>query len=349
VDDDGNPVPPPSKTPPPEQANLYLQGMAQTQTEMMLVSGQYQAMMGAPSNERSGKAIQEKQRQGDNATYHYIDNLGISIRLLGKILMELIPKVYDAPRVMHILAEDNAPVEVQFDPGAAQAYQQQLNADQQVVQRIFNPMVGKYEVQADLGPAYATRREETFNAMVQVLTQAPELTGIIGDYLFKNAPFPEADEIAARLKRMVPPQALGTGPSASEQALQQQVQQLNQLLSKTFNELVTERLKLKGKDQLRDVDVYKAETDRMKAIGGLIPEELLKPLVAQLVNEALQTHLGPVLQSAMAGMFGSAQQPMEGAAFSGLGQGAGPTPNSAGAPGLPPMMLNVTPGGQSHG
>jgi hypothetical protein len=62
--------------------------------------GQYQSDMGAPSNERSGAAINARQRQGDNATFHFLDHQAIAIRFTGKILIDLIPKIYDTERVL---------------------------------------------------------------------------------------------------------------------------------------------------------------------------------------------------------------------------------------------------------
>ena len=66
---------------------------------------------------------------------------------------------------------------------------------------------------------------------------------------------------------MIPPQALGQGPSQVEQMLTQQVQQLKQLLQKTMEEYAGSRLKLKGKDEMRDIDIYKAFTERLKVLN----------------------------------------------------------------------------------
>jgi hypothetical protein len=99
LDADGNIIPMPQRMQPPVPSQAYQVGMQNAAEDMRLVSGQYQADMGAPGNERSGVAIQQRQRQGDNATYHYIDNQGASIKFTGKVLLDLIPKVYDTKRV----------------------------------------------------------------------------------------------------------------------------------------------------------------------------------------------------------------------------------------------------------
>ena len=97
VDDEGNTVPPPRMAP-PVVSPAYVQQMEIAQNEMMMVSGQYQAQMGENENAKSGVAINARQRQGDRATYHFIDNQAIAIRFTGKILLDLIPKIYDTQK-----------------------------------------------------------------------------------------------------------------------------------------------------------------------------------------------------------------------------------------------------------
>lgn len=292
------PLQKPERQNPPVMAQAYIQGMQIAAQEMMFASGQYQAQMGEPSNERSGKAINERQRQGDNATYHYIDNLGTAIRYTGKILIDLIPKIYDTKRVMQILAEDGKTLQIEVNPQAAQALQLETNHLQEVTRRIFNPQVGKYEVQADIGPAYATKRQEAFNALIQIITQAPNLVGIIGDILLRAADFPLAQDAAERLENMVPPQAKGQGPTPKEQELMAQVQKLSGLVQKGLAQQTVDSIKLKGKDQMRDIDAYRAETDRWKALaqaGTALDPDGLRQVIQALVQESLRDILNPIV------------------------------------------------------
>jgi Phage P22-like portal protein len=266
-DDAGNALPEPHRTEPPNFGPAYLSGMQVAVNEMMMVSGQYQPQMGEPSNERSGKALAERQRQGDNATYHFIDNLGVALRHVGRILLDQIPLVYDTRRVMQILALDGTDFEIEVDPSARQAYVEHLNHDQEVVKRIFNPKLGKYDVQADIGPAYGTQRQQMFDALTTLIAQAPDMANLVGDIWMRAADFPGADEAAERFKRMLPPQALGKGPSQAEQQLQLQVQNLTQLLTKALDKEAGLNLKLKGKDEMREIDAYEADTRRLKVLA----------------------------------------------------------------------------------
>lgn len=266
VDDDGNPLPPPARDQPPQMASAYIQGMQVSANEMMMVSGQYQAVMGQQSNETSGKAIDARQRQGENSTYHFIANQGHAIRFTGKILIDLIPKIYDTPRIMKIMAEDGTQTDVQLEPKAQAAYVQQQDKLTKAVQHIFNPNVGKYSVEADVGPSYGTRRQEAFNAFEQIVSQNPALTSIVGDLMFRNADFPGADEIADRLFHMVPAQALGTAPPPEVQQLQMQLQNMQKTTTALMEELASSKLAMKNKSNKDEVDEFRAITDRLKAL-----------------------------------------------------------------------------------
>jgi hypothetical protein len=296
VDDEGQSLAAPIRQEAPQMAQGYIQGMIVAKEEMMMVSGQYQNQMGEPGNERTGKAIQERQRQGDTATYHFIDNLGKAIRGLGKVLLDLIPKIYDTQRVISIFAEDGTDFEIMIDPTAQQAFKIEQMSNQQTAQKVLNPAVGQYEVHADVGPAYSTRRQEAFNAFTQIITQAPYVAQIIGDLLLKAGDFPMANEAAERLRRMVPPQALGTGPSQQEEMLTAQLQNYQGLLAKALEELAAEKLRGKDKSAEAITDTYKAETDRMKVLLKDLNMNDLNGVITQLVGDAMNTHIQQAME-----------------------------------------------------
>lgn len=295
LDDAGNAIPPPQRISPPVSMPAALQGMQTAAMEMMMVSGQYQASMGEQGNERSAKAITERQRQGETATYHYVDALALGVRKTGKIILEIAPKIYDTQRVLTILQENGKGIDVMIDPTAAQAYQIEQQKDNAAVVRMFNPAIGQYEVMVDVGPSYGTRREEAFNAFMQMLGQAPQLIPVLGDFLLQSGDFPLAEEAAERLRRMVPPMALGQGPSPQEQMLQQKVQSLTVMLQKLMEEKSVDGIKLKGKDQQKVIDMFNAITARLKVVGEQsMNDAQIKELVKQTLEEAFNTPIDAV-------------------------------------------------------
>jgi hypothetical protein len=300
VDEDGQPIPPPQRQPPPTASPAFEAGMTTAFNQAMMVSGQWQNQLGMMGNERTGAAIQGRQAQGDTATYHFRANFEEAQAWSCQQIVELIPAVYDTRRVMLAQGDDGVDYEIVSDPAAREAYLERQAHDRAVLQRVFNPTVGRYDVRARSGDSYGTRRDQTREVMKLLLTQAPALTGVIGDLMLQNMDFKEAQEAAIRLRRMVPPQALGVGPTPQEQQLTQQVQQLTQQLQTALGKLGTQGLRLESKAEQRDINVFKAETDRLAVLNEMMPEgggPGVTQLLAQLVQDALTDRLGPVVQA----------------------------------------------------
>ena len=297
-------IAPPQRAEPPNFAPLYEKGMETAFNQMMMVSGQWQNQMGMLGNERTGRAISERQEQSDTSTYHFQDNYNNALIITGTQLIDLFPKIYDTRRMLLIQADDGTDLQLELDPSLQVAYMQQMNHEQKVVRRLFNPNLGQYQIAPDVGPAIASKRQQTVDALTLILTQAPGLTGIIGDLLLRAMDFDEAQEAAQRLRRMVPPEAMGTGPSQREQAMQQVIQQLQANLAKSLDTHGKDRVKLVGKDQMRDIDAYNAETTRMKALIDMMPMDAdgLRQVIEQLIHESLGTKLLPIIEANVHGV-----------------------------------------------
>lgn len=301
LDDEGKEVPKPDRQQPPIAAPVFMQGMRDAIEQMYLASGQNQADFGQPGNEKSGVAIQQRQRQGDNATYHYLDHQAAMIRFAGKQLLDLIGKVYDTARMVKYRDDAGNETDVQIDPEAPQPMQKQANPDgpDQVV---LNPKMGVYDVQADVGPAYATRRQEAFNAFSQLLASNKELVNVVGDIWMRFADIPGAEEAAERLKRMIPKQALEDGPSPDMVAAQQQIKAMEEMIGKLAEKLESKAGEAKDAEEKNAISGYKAVTDRVKALEkalALDPGGLMI-LVKEVIEEAqAQSAGGNALEHAM--------------------------------------------------
>jgi len=309
MDEDGNPLPPPQRPQPPQPSPAYMEGKKSAQNEMMMATGQYQSQLGENENAKSGVAINARQRQGDRATYHFIDGQAIAIRFTGKILIDLIPKVYDTQRIKRIETSDGRILEVSIQPDAQFAMQNvtdpnniEKDKDRAIEKIIFNPGFGQYDVVADTGPSFATRRQEAFNALTQIAAQNKEFMGIAGDLLWKVADFPEAQLLADRWRKIIPPNITGDAPNpqltdAMHKASDQIEQQLA-VIAKQAKDLADKdkELTIKAHDlDLRFKEAtarearedYKAETDRLVALGN--SGEAIKPAQIQKVLKQLLT------------------------------------------------------------
>ena len=157
--------------------------------DLKSIMGLHDASLGARSNETSGKAILARQREGDVSTFHYIDNLSRAIRHAGRVLIDLIPRVYSTQRMVRILGPDGAPALVQ------------VNGAEGGGGRVFDLGVGRYDLTVRAGPSFASRREEAASQMIELIRAYPPAAPLIGDLLARNLDWPGADEVARRLAR----------------------------------------------------------------------------------------------------------------------------------------------------
>jgi len=218
--------------------------------------GLFDASLGARSNETSGRAILARQREGDVSTFHYIDNLSRAIRHAGRILVDLIPKVYGAARVVRVLGPDGTARAVGVAAGG------QGGERLKGVERIYDLTVGKYDLTVRSGPSFTSRREEAASQMIELIRAYPAAAPVIGDLLAKNLDWPGADEIAVRLGALLPPQARGAAPEA--QAAQAQAAQLAQALAAARAELAALKRDRANEARRLEIEAFEAETNRLK-------------------------------------------------------------------------------------
>ena len=248
VDENGNPIPAPSRVSPATVETGLNQIAIGASDDMKAETGQYDASLGQKSNETSGRAIMARQREGDTSTYHYVDNLARAVRHIGRIILDLIPHIYDTQRIALILGEDDSQANVTIDPANPEALTEYRD-EQGELKRIFNPNIGTYDIYTTTGPSFTTRRMEAVDAMTAMTQANPQLWQVIGDLLVKNMDWPGAEEMADRLKLTLLPNVQAEidkdegepeVPPQVQQAMEQmqgQVQQLDQVIQQMQSEV----------------------------------------------------------------------------------------------------------------
>jgi hypothetical protein len=298
IDTGNNPLPPPQRTAPATVETGLQQIMMAASDDIKATTGQYDASLGQRSNETSGKAIMARQREGDNATYHYGDNLARMVRHIGRIILDIIPTVYDTRRVARILGEDMSEGFAHVDPQMPQAYAETRD-EQGAMVRIFNPAVGKYDIVITTGPSFTTRRMEAFDAMQQMTQANPQLWQVIGDQLVRNMDWPGADDMAERLKVTLLPEIRQMveqegKPQEIPPQVQMQLQQMQQMIQQLEGALqnAAAEAESKASDKAKVmIEAYKAETERMQVIAPAVPPDQVALIVQQTVQQMLQTPL----------------------------------------------------------
>lgn len=265
-------VTPPQRIDPPAPSPGWMQIGQDAERHMMMVSGQFQAQLGEDDRQSaaSGKAINERQEQGDTATYHFVEHMSDMKRFLGVQLLDLMPKIYDTQRTLQIEDDAGERSWIMINPDQQESVRelQELKEEGEAARIALNPAIGEYECISDPGPDYATQRQETFNAMVQILQANKELIAVIGDIFFKNSDFAGAEELRERLQKEIKatkPYLFDDTADPQMTALQQQYQQMLGLNSELQTKLADLQLKVRGRDERRDIEAYRADTERMKA------------------------------------------------------------------------------------
>lgn len=293
TDGQGGTLPLPQRAQPPQASTGLLQAKAGASDDIKSTTGQYDSSLGATSNERSGRAILAREKQGDTGTFHYVDNLARAVRYCTRQIVDLIPKIYDTQRIARIIGIDGEVDTAEIDPTQQQPVKKIVDENGVTIKKIYNPGVGKYDVCVTTGPSYMTKRQEALDAMSQILQGNPQLWQVAGDLIVKNMDWPGAEELAERLKKTIDPKLLADDEDPALQAAQQQLQAQGQELDQLHGMLQNvqksyEAKQLENEHFKADIQAYDAETKRLTALVAMATAQpMLAPAVPQYVNEIL--------------------------------------------------------------
>jgi hypothetical protein len=295
TDGQGAVLPLPQRAQPPMASSGLLQAKAGASEDIKSTTGQYNASLGMGSNERSGKAILARQREGDVGTFHYGDNLTRAVRHVARQLVDLIPKIYDTQRIARIIGEDGETKMVKINPDQPQPVNKIMDQNGIVIEKIYNPGVGKYDVVATTGPGYATKRQEALEAMAQLLQGNPQLWQVAGDLFVKNMDWPGAQEMSKRFAKTIDPKFLSDGEDdPALQAAQQQIQAMGAEMEQMYQMIQNvgksiEMQDLERKDFEAQIKLYDAETKRIAAVQAGMTEEQIQDIAMGVVAAAMES------------------------------------------------------------
>jgi hypothetical protein len=290
TDGQGGMLPLPQRAQPPMASSGLLQAKAGASEDIKSTTGQYNASLGMGSNERSGKAILARQREGDVGTYHYGDNLARGVRHVARQLVDLIPKIYDTQRIARIIGEDGETKMIKINPEQQQPVNKIMDERGIVVEKIYNPGVGKYDVVAITGPGYATKRQEALEAMAQLLQGNPQLWAVAGDLFVKNMDWPGAQEMSKRFAKTIDPKFMSDGEdNPALQAAQQQMQAMGQEMEQMHQMIQNVGKSIEAQDMERkdfeaQVKAYEAETKRLAQVQASMSPEQIQDIVLGTVH-----------------------------------------------------------------
>jgi hypothetical protein len=201
------------------------------ENDLKATVGIYDAGLGSTPNDQSGVAIKTLAQQGQNSNYHFSDALARGIQRLGYLLLRLIPKIYDTPRVVRIIGEDGSEKLVRINQIFSEnGEQKQHNLDE-----------GEYGVAVSAGPAYATRKQQSLEQIIKLCGADPALLPVVQDIIMGEMDFDKAPVIQERLRKLLAMRMPGLLEEEGQMKLPPQAQaalsQQNQIIQALSDEL----------------------------------------------------------------------------------------------------------------
>ena len=194
VDESGKPAPPPMRANQEPPIVGLLSAIENCRKDFRDITGVYQSSVGDMGAARSGKAIEAEAGQGRMSNSHYTENMKKSILHVGQISVEMIPKVYNTARVVEITGE------------AGEAEQVLINQLIEEKNKGYFIKEGRYSVEISAGTDHRTKQQELARVLTDISKVYPKMWEVAGDIIVNNLEIPQAQDIAERIKRLMPQQ-----------------------------------------------------------------------------------------------------------------------------------------------
>ena len=244
----------------PPQASPALISQAQMDADdIRSTTGFFAPSLGEPSNETSGIAIGNRQREGDIGSFEFVDNLGKAIRFTGEILIDMIPQVYDTARQVRILGVDGKEEFVSIN--------QEVIDEETGEKKLVNDLnTGKYDVVVTLGPSFTTQRQEALAGLTEVAGVVPIVGQVAADLIVKNLDVPGAEALEKRVKTaLIQTGVIQPGDNEEDAELMEEIN----AAAERQNQVINEEL-----ERERIQEEAKLQREQVAAQGDIDKEEL---------------------------------------------------------------------------
>jgi hypothetical protein len=296
----GRPIAPPTRASVSVNLQNHLEGAQQALRDIQAAIGMYQANLGAPSNETSGVAIENRKQQGEASTSHFPSHLAASLTQVGSLVLQMTQRLIDTKRQVRILGIDMTPSKVTIDP----AQKQPMVEDAATGAISINPKLGAYDVSVVVGASFSTQRQQAQEAYTEMMRANPGMMPAIAPLWAQTLDVPHADKLAQVLTAVAPdPVKAILQPQQQETTatLKAQVDQLRQGLQEAIQhaqdaqqeatqaqaELQAMKADAEAKEKELRIKSYDAETKRIQAMGATITPDQVVALVQQTIAAAM--------------------------------------------------------------
>jgi hypothetical protein len=266
----------------PSVQQAMIEQTVQAERDIHATTGIFPAAMGDAPQLLSEKSVISQAQKGERGSFIFSDNLDKSKEYTGEILVDLIPKIYDTPRIVRVMNIDGTSEEVQINQEALDDFNQAIIDQQTGEQVIVNDLTaGKYAVDVDTGPAFNTQRQESASQLIELANGNPIFGQVAIDLIAKNLNVLENDELTKRVRRLMIKQGIvdPTEEEAEELGLNQPQQPDPQQTA------ITDNINIQSEKLISDIEKQDAETlkTRMQAQAETIKtyETLIKAYKTQ--------------------------------------------------------------------
>ena len=253
---------PPRREPPPITPAGHINTMNVLEHIVQSQTGIYAASLGAPSNEHTGVAIRSRQQEGDIGVYEFIDNYAMAIRRVGKLLIELIPRIYDTNRVVLLRSAEGQDRYLEINKVI-------INPVSGGVSYVNTLDWGEWFIDIEAGKNYSTKREESAEQISRLMQYSPQIAQLGADILVKNLDFAESDVLANRLKKTIPVEMLNDEERRKvyedKIRLMQEQSMMQKMIPQQPNpDVMTEQMKLQQQQLKTEIEKLKLEQQQMR-------------------------------------------------------------------------------------
>ncbi len=191
----------PEQLRPPELSQSLMLMAESAANSIQATTGMFDAQMGEQGNEISGKAIDARTKTGSYNTYLPFDSLNRTIAVIGELVDEAIPAVYDTQRTMQLEMKDTGKRKVSLNKPR----------DEYGMETENDMSKGTYKIRLVPGASQESQKQENLQSMDMVLSKQPEAFGAISDLYVENLPMANSIEMRNRLRATIPPEIIEAG------------------------------------------------------------------------------------------------------------------------------------------
>lgn len=165
--------------------------------DVITISGQYEPARGEGLGpDTSGKAYEILQQKSNLSSGPYVVAMRRAVRMLGKIIIDAIPKVYDTrSRQVRLMNEDGSS---KFTSINHEDY-----AEDGTTQIMRDLSQGHYDVVVTNGKGFASRKAEGVRAMLEMASVVPGIVDAGADVIAKSLDAPYVEQVAERLRKQM--------------------------------------------------------------------------------------------------------------------------------------------------